>query len=207
MKSSLFDIEEFQKGKVVCGIDEVGRGPLAGPVVAAAVILPEDFSYPDIKDSKKLSPEKIKKTADIIEKNALAVGIGMRDAQYIDDTDILTATFEAMRDAVNLLSVTPSVILIDGSHINPYIKKVRQIALVKGESKSAAIAAASIIAKNFRDNLMRVYAVIYPQYQFERHKGYGTVLHMSLLERHGLSPIHRKSFCGVRVSGQPEILI
>jgi ribonuclease HII len=197
-RATLFDSEESLRGKIVCGIDEVGRGPLAGPVVAAAVILPEGFSHPDIKDSKKLSSKKIRETSEIIKTNALSIGIGLRDARFIDETDILTATFKAMLDAVTRLTLKPSLILIDGNHKNPYIVGIVQVALIKGESKSAAIAASSIIAKDFRDRLMEEYAGKYPVYDFEKHKGYGTKLHLALLKKYGPSPIHRKSFCGVR---------
>lgn len=183
------------KEKICCGIDEVGRGPLAGPVVAAAVILPVDFFSSEIRDSKKLKRQKIKELATFIKANALSYSIALKEAKFIDDNDILTATFLAMEEAVLKLSIKPDVLFIDGNLKNPFLKKYNQIAVVGGDDKVPLISAASIIAKDYRDTLMEEYAKIYPQYCFEKHKGYGTSLHRMLIEKFGLSPIHRKSFC------------
>lgn len=180
--------------ELICGIDEVGRGPLAGPVVASAVVFRKDYNNPLIIDSKKLTSKRIQELAEIIKKEAVSFAIGLKDAEFIDKYDILTATFRAMEEAFNHLKIKPSLIYIDGHLKNPYIKNVQQIALVKGEEKSVAIAAASIIAKNFRDELMTEYAKEFPQYAFEKHKGYGTKLHLEMLNKYGPSPIHRKSF-------------
>lgn len=190
----LLDVSDNPENELICGIDEVGRGPLAGPVVAAAVILKKNYSNPLIIDSKKLNSKKIQELAEIIKKEAISFAIGLKDAQFIDKHDILTATFRAMEEAFYKLKIKPSLIHIDGHLKNPYIKEIEQIALVKGESKSVAIAAASIIAKDFRDKLMVEYAKDYPQYAFEKHKGYGTKLHLEMIKKYGPSPIHRRSF-------------
>lgn len=193
MKLLLDDLNNLEY-ELICGIDEVGRGPLAGPVVAAAVILRKNYSNPLIIDSKKLNSKKIQELAELIKSEAVSFGIGLKDAEFIDKHDILTATFKAMEEAFNKLKVKPSIIHIDGHLKNPYIKEVDQIALIQGESKSISIAAASIIAKDFRDRLMIDYAKKYPQYGFEKHKGYGTKLHLEMLKKYGPSPIHRQSF-------------
>ncbi len=190
----LLDYLSQDNYELICGIDEVGRGPIAGPVVASAVVFKKDYINPLFIDSKKLNPKKIEELAEIIKVEAVSFAIGLRDAEYIDKHDILTATFKAMEDAFNKLKIKPSLIFIDGHLKNPYIKNVQQIALVKGEEKSVAIAAASIIAKDFRDKLMMEYAKEFPQYAFEKHKGYGTKLHLEMLKKYGPSPIHRKSF-------------
>jgi len=188
----LFD-EDF-KNKIICGIDEVGRGPLAGPVVAAAVILPEGFCFDGIKDSKKLNREKIKETACLIKKSAISYAISLRCNKFIDNNDILTATFRAMEEAVSKLSVKPDLILVDGNQKIPNIKDIPQKSIVKGDSSVLIISAASIIAKDFRDALMEDYGQIYPCYGFEHHKGYGTKKHLSSIQKYGICEIHRKSF-------------
>lgn len=190
---SLFD-ESQLVNKIICGIDEVGRGPLAGPVVASAVILPEGFFLTEIKDSKKLNSKKICELAQLIKSVAISYSIGMRDNKFIDDTDILTATFYSMADAVNSLSVKPDIVLIDGNQENPFIKNIPQKAVIKGDSKVIAISAASIIAKDFRDKLMIEYSKKYPQYGFEKNMGYGTKYHRDAIKKYGLCEIHRKSF-------------
>lgn len=195
MPDDIGSIFDAYKGQLCCGIDEVGRGPLAGPVVAAAVVLPMDFFCPEIKDSKKLSRKKISYLAEYIKKVAISYGIGVGEVELIDRSDILTATFYAMREAVLNLSVKPDVLFVDGNLTNPFLKEYKQVPIVDGDSKLQLISAASILAKDYRDSLMENYAQIYPQYGFEKHKGYGTPLHKSLIEKYGLSPIHRRTFC------------
>lgn len=195
MMRDIFSSHSSFKNKICCGVDEVGRGPLAGPVVAAAVILPEGFLHSEIKDSKKLNREKIKEVANIIKDKALAYAIGLRDSVFIDKNDILTATFLAMKDAVLTLKIKPQVVLIDGNHTNPYLNGFEQLAVVGGDDKIIAISAASIVAKDFRDTLMEEYAYLYPEYGFEKNKGYGTPFHRKMILNHGMTPLHRKSFC------------
>lgn len=192
--------------RLVCGIDEAGRGPLAGPVVAAAVILPEGFSHPGIRDSKKLKRRQIDMLAAEIRTVAVAVGIGFRDNRFIDDHDILTATFRAMEDAVLALGVTPDLLMIDGSLTNPYLEGFVQEAVIGGDGSVLPIAAASIVAKSCRDGMMDEYARLYPAYGFETHKGYGTAAHLACLRVHGPSPIHRVSFRKVRPDVQERLL-
>lgn len=176
----------------VCGIDEAGRGPLAGPVVAGAVILPPECRILYVNDSKKLSAKKREELYPVIMEQALSVGIGMASPQRIDEINILQATYEAMREAVQNLSVMPDILLNDAVTI-PGIA-VTQIPIVKGDAKSISIGAASIIAKVTRDRLMEEYDRIMPEYGFASHKGYGTKAHIEALRAHGPSPIHRKSF-------------
>ena len=176
----------------VCGIDEVGRGPLAGPVVAGAVILPPDCQILYINDSKKLSEKKREELYPIIMEQALAVGIGMASPQRIDEINILQATYEAMRLAIQNLSVKPDILLNDAVTI-PDVD-IRQIPIVKGDAKSISIGAASIIAKVTRDRLMVEYDALLPEYGFASHKGYGTAAHIAALKAHGPTPIHRRSF-------------
>ena len=182
----------------VCGIDEVGRGPLAGPVVAGAVILPKDCGILYINDSKKLSAKKREELYDVILEQAVAVGIGMVSPQRIDEINILHATYEAMREAINNLGIIPDILLNDAVTI-PDIS-VRQVPIIKGDAKSISIAAASILAKAARDRLMLEYDKAYPGYGFAVHKGYGTKAHIEALRRLGPCEIHRKtflrSFCG-----------
>ncbi len=176
----------------VCGIDEVGRGPLAGPVVAGAVILPPDCQILYINDSKKLSEKKREELYPIIMEQALAVGIGMASPQRIDEINILQATYEAMRLAIQNLSIKPDILLNDAVTI-PGVD-IRQIPIVKGDAKSISIGAASIIAKVTRDRLMVEYDALLPEYGFASHKGYGTAAHIAALKAHGPTPIHRRSF-------------
>jgi len=195
MNNNAFCLNSISATKVCCGIDEVGRGPLAGPVVAAAVILPMDFFCADIKDSKKLKRAQIKKVSELIKQNASAYAIGVVDSSIIDEKDILTATFMAMKYAVDNLKIKPDVLLIDGNQKNPYLKEFEQYPVVDGDAVVPVISAASIIAKDYRDTLMEEYSKSFPEYFFERHKGYGTKLHLEMIKKHGLSPLHRKSFC------------
>ena len=176
----------------VAGVDEVGRGPLAGPVVAAAVVLPEDFDLLGVDDSKKLSEKKREQLYDEIMEKAVAVGVGMASPARIDEINILQATYEAMRDALSKLPVKPQILLNDAVKI-PGID-IPQVPIIKGDAKSLSIAAASILAKVTRDRLMREYDKLMPQYGFASHKGYGSREHIEALRKYGPSPIHRKTF-------------
>ena len=177
---------------LMCGVDEAGRGPLAGPVFAAAVILPFGIDIPGLDDSKKLSEKTRERLFDIITGAALAYGVASADHLEIDRLNILNATFLAMNRAVAMLSVKPDITLIDGNRNNGI--NVCSRCIIGGDGKSASIAAASILAKVSRDRLMAEMAVEYPQYGFERHKGYGTKLHFENLRKYGLCEIHRKTF-------------
>ena len=176
----------------VCGIDEAGRGPLAGPVVAGAVILPKDCGILGINDSKQLSEKKREELYGVILAEAVATGIGMACPQRIDEINILNATFEAMRQAIQNLSVVPDILLNDAVCI-PQVE-IPQVPIVKGDEKSISIGAASILAKVTRDRLMAEYDKIMPEYGFAKHKGYGTKEHMDAIRAYGPSPIHRQSF-------------
>lgn len=179
----------------LCGIDEVGRGPLAGPVYAAAVILPQDSELLYLNDSKQLSEKKREELYDVIMEKAVSVGIGHVSPQRIDEINILQATYEAMTMAVKSLSVKPGGLLIDAVHI-PQLEDIRQISIVKGDTKSASIAAASIIAKVTRDRVMKELSDRYPQYHFASNKGYGSQEHIDAIKKYGLCEIHRRSFTG-----------
>lgn len=178
--------------EIVCGIDEAGRGPLAGPVYAAAVILPKGHIVEGVNDSKKISEKKRDLLFDKIIDECVCYSIGTASEQEIDEINILQATFLAMRRAVAGLEIKPDIALVDGNK-KPSLDIAEQT-IVKGDSKSANIAAASIIAKVSRDRYMLEMAEKYPEYQFEKHKGYGTKLHYEMLEKYGISPIHRKTF-------------
>ncbi len=178
--------------EVVCGIDEAGRGPLAGPVYAAAVILPKGHIVEGVNDSKKISEKKRDMLYDKIIEECVDYSIGVATEKEIDEINILQATFLAMRRAVEGLSVKPDIALIDGNK-TPNLD-IEQRAIIKGDSKSANISAASIIAKVSRDRYMLEMAEKYPEYQFEKHKGYGTKLHYETIEKYGVSPIHRITF-------------
>ena len=176
----------------VCGIDEAGRGPLAGPVVAGAVILPPDCQILYINDSKKLSAKKREELYSVIMEEAVAVGIGMVSPQRIDEINILQATYEAMREAIHNLSVEPDILLNDAVTIHEVA--IQQVPIIKGDAKSISIGAASIIAKVTRDRLMEEYDKILPEYGFASNKGYGTKAHIEALKTYGATPIHRRSF-------------
>jgi ribonuclease HII len=176
----------------ICGIDEVGRGPLAGPVVAGAVILPKNCDILYLNDSKKLSEKKREELYEIIMDKAIATGIGMVGPKVIDDLNILQATYEAMRIAVKNLKVSPDILLNDAVTI-PGIQ-IKQVPIIKGDAKSVSIAAASIIAKVTRDRLMKEYDELMPQYSFGENKGYGTATHIEALKQYGVTPIHRSTF-------------
>ena len=178
--------------EVICGVDEAGRGPLAGPVCAAAVILPKHLDIPGLTDSKKLTDKKRRELFPLIQERAVAYGIGLASQEEIDEINILQATFLAMERALAQLQVRPDLALIDGNREREFDVPVQTV--VKGDSLSANIAAASVLAKVTRDDLMMELAQQYPQYGFEIHKGYGTKAHYEALRQYGASPIHRKSF-------------
>ena len=192
---NMWEIEDgfYAEGiKVICGVDEAGRGPLAGPVCAAAVILPEHLEIPGLTDSKKLTDKKRRELFPIIKEQAIAYGIGLATEQEIDEINILQATFLAMQRALDQLAVKPDLALIDGNRQKDFGLPVKTV--VKGDSLSMNIAAASILAKVTRDDMMVQLAETYPQYGFEIHKGYGTKAHYAALTEHGPSPIHRMTF-------------
>ncbi|NLG03585.1 MAG: ribonuclease HII [Clostridia bacterium] len=179
---------------LICGIDEVGRGPLAGPVVACAVILPKGCQILYLNDSKQLSEKKREELYDEIMEQAVAVGLGCVSPQRIDEINILQATYEAMREAIQNLEVKPDILLNDAVTI-PKVQ-IEQVPIIKGDAKSVSIAAASIVAKVTRDRMMTEYAKQYPQYCFESNKGYGAAVHIEALKKYGSTPIHRKTFIG-----------
>lgn len=183
---------EYGSYSYICGIDEVGRGPLAGPVVAGAVILPKDCDILYINDSKKLSEKKREELYDIIMEKAVAVGLGYATPERIDDINILQATYEAMRDAIKNMGIMPDILLNDAVTI-PGVD-CKQVPIIKGDAKSISIGAASIIAKVTRDRLMVDYDLIYPEYGFASNKGYGASAHIEALKKYGPTPIHRRSF-------------
>ncbi len=183
----------FDRGyRIICGVDEAGRGPLAGPVCAAAVILPPDLEIPGLNDSKKLTDKRRRELFPIIQKNAISYGIGLASHQEIDEINILQATYLAMERALSQLSLKPELALIDGNRAKDFGIPVETV--VKGDSLSANIAAASVLAKVTRDDIMLDLASKYPQYGFEKHMGYGTKAHYAALDRYGASEIHRESF-------------
>jgi len=184
--------KEYAAYGSICGIDEAGRGPLAGPVVAGAVILPQNCDILYINDSKKLSEKKREELYDIIMEKAVAVGIGHSTPARIDEINILQATYEAMREAISELSVLPDLLLNDAVTI-PQVS-IKQIPIVKGDAKSISIGAASIMAKVTRDRLMVQYDSVFPEYGFASNKGYGAQAHIEALKKYGPCPIHRKTF-------------
>ena len=179
--------------KYICGIDEAGRGPLAGPVVVASVIMPRDSMIEGVNDSKKVSEKKREKLYDLILDEAISYGIGIIDQNEIDEINILNATKKGLTKSINELKVKPDLILVDAlTHIDT--NGIPYESIIKGDAKSYSIAAASIIAKVTRDRIMREWDKIYPQYGFGKHKGYGTSAHISAIKEYGLCPLHRKSF-------------
>ncbi len=178
--------------KIICGIDEAGRGPLAGPVFAAAVILPDNLEDMGINDSKKLSEKKRDALFELIKEKAIAWSVASADEKEIDEINILNATFLAMKRAVEGLSTKPDIALVDGNR-KP-LTGIEEMTLVKGDSKSISIAAASILAKVSRDRYLEELDEQYPEYQFKKHKGYPTKLHYEMIKEHGISPVHRLSF-------------
>ena len=182
------------KRGLICGIDEVGRGPLAGPVVAGAVILPKNCEILYLNDSKQLSAEKREQLYDVILEHAVAVGIGIVSPQRIDEINILQATYEAMRQAIEKLNPQPAALLNDAVRI-PQVA-IQQVPIIKGDAKSVSIAAASIVAKVTRDRMMEQYEEVFPGYGFARNKGYGSKEHIEALQTMGPTAIHRRSFIG-----------
>lgn len=187
----------------ICGCDEVGRGPLAGPVVAAAVVLPPDATIPGIADSKRLSPAVRARLVPVIREIATDVGLGLAEPCEIDRINILQASLLAMVRAIRTLTQAPDLLLVDGVHPVPLATPQRT--LIRGDSRSLAVAAASVLAKEHRDSLMLEYAQLYPGYDFERNKGYPTKSHREALRRLGPSPIHRTTFQGVREWLHPPV--
>ena len=187
-----YEIELYKQGiNYIAGIDEVGRGPLIGPVVTAAVILPKDFYDERINDSKKLTEKKRELLYDVIMENAISVGIGMSSNEVIDEINILEATKKAMLEAINNLSITPEHLLIDAVKLDT---KIPQTPLIKGDAKSLSIAAASIIAKVTRDRMLIEMDKKYPEYDFKHNKGYGTKKHIEAIYKYGVLKEHRRSF-------------
>ncbi len=192
---NLWEIEDALREQgigAICGVDEAGRGPLAGPVCAAAVILPPHLEIPGLNDSKKLTDKKRRELVPIIKEQAVAYGIGFASEKEIDELNILQATFLAMQRAIDQLEGKAEFALIDGNREKDFGLPVMTV--VKGDSRSASIAAASVLAKVSRDDVMLEMAEKYPEYQFEIHKGYGTKAHYAALRAYGDSPIHRQSF-------------
>lgn len=183
---------EYSDYEYICGVDEVGRGPLAGPVVAGAVILPKDCDLLYLNDSKQLSEKKREELYEKIMDKAVATGIGYGSPERIDEINILQADYEAMREAISKLSVAPTLLLNDAVTI-PDVT-IKQVPIIKGDAKSASIAAASIIAKVTRDRLMVEYAKVFPEYGFDSNKGYGSASHIEALKKYGPTAIHRRSF-------------
>jgi ribonuclease HII len=198
--SAMNQLEYENKGvakgyKNIAGIDEAGRGPLAGPVVAAALIFSSKIDIAGLDDSKKISPKKREELLPTIQGRAISYGVAVVDHKVIDKINILQASLLAMKQAVEQLQPVPDLLLIDGNQ--KIDSTLDQWAIVKGDSKSLSIAAASVLAKVTRDRIMEDYHKLYPQYEFHRHKGYGTKLHRALIEKHGPCPIHRSTFKGV----------
>ncbi len=189
---SLLDNNFWENFEYIAGCDEAGRGPIAGPVVAAAVILPKYFYHQEIDDSKRLTPAKREELFDFIKKNAISYAFGIVEPEMIDKINILNATKLAMYQAITNLSIKPEAVLIDALKIENL--PIPQVCLIKGDSLSISIAAASILAKVKRDSIMLDYHQKYPQYQFSKHKGYPTQLHRECIKKYGPCPIHRKSF-------------
>ena len=186
--------KEYERSGIVCGIDEAGRGPLAGPVVAGAVILPEGCRILYLNDSKKLSEKRREELFSEIKEKAVSWAIGVVSPEEIDEINILKATYKAMRQAFEKLSPVPQVLLNDAVTIPGLSPALVQVPIIKGDAKSVSIAAASILAKVNRDHMMAEYDKLYPEYGFAKHKGYGTAAHIATVREHGPCPIHRRSF-------------
>lgn len=189
-------MKQFEKKYVdytaICGIDEAGRGPLAGPVVAGAVILPKDCSILYLNDSKQVSASRREELFDEIQEKAIASAVGIVSPQRIDEINILQATYEAMHQAVEGLKIIPDLLLVDAVTIPAM--PMKQVGIIKGDAKSVSIAAASILAKVTRDRMMVEYDALYPEYEFAKHKGYGSKVHIEAIQEYGPCPIHRRTF-------------
>jgi ribonuclease HII len=183
---------QLQPGRVEAGVDEAGRGPLAGPVVAAAVILPQGFSHPLLRDSKTLKPPQLEAARTLVLEHALAWGLGIVSVAEIDRQNILQAAISAMHQAVDLLPIAPEWLVVDGNRFRPH--RIPHTCLVRGDAHHAAIAAASILAKTYRDDLMRHLHTHYPAYGWDRNMGYPTAAHRAAIVAHGITPWHRRSF-------------
>lgn len=201
VKKNFLQMSEFEKDlrkqgfSILAGIDEVGRGPLAGPVVTSAVILPETFYLPGLNDSKKIPESKREQFYETIYKEAISIGVGIVHSEEIDQINIYQATKKAMMASVNNLSELPDHLLIDAMELD---MPIPQLSLIKGDARSITISAASIVAKVTRDRMMKEYGAIYPEYGFEKHMGYGTSQHLEALDKYGLTPWHRRSFAPVK---------
>ncbi len=182
-----------EENKVICGIDEAGRGCIAGPVVAAAVILPDDFSHPLLNDSKKLSEEQRNLLRPLIESAAIAFGVGIVDNKIIDEINILQATYRAMHLATDRLKVLPDLLLIDGNRFRPY-KNIAHKTIIKGDGKYMQIAAASVLAKTYRDEMMEQLHLEFPAYNWQKNKGYPTLAHRAVVKELGSCRYHRQTF-------------
>ncbi|MBQ4102769.1 MAG: ribonuclease HII [Oscillospiraceae bacterium] len=200
-----FDATKRTQHPVLCGVDEAGRGPLAGPVFAAAVILPSEVRFAGLRDSKKLSEAKREILFDEICEKAISFGIGAASPEEIDAYNILRATYLAMRRAVAALEITPDLILVDGNRIPDELPAETQ-SLIKGDDTSASVAAAAILAKVSRDRYMKHLAEKYPEYAFDQHKGYGTKLHYEKIAEQGISPVHRLSFLKKEIAAGIPVL-
>ncbi|MBL8023655.1 MAG: ribonuclease HII [Elusimicrobia bacterium] len=208
MPEALFAFDKSWREKgffILAGVDEAGRGPWAGPVAAAAVVLSPESHWPDLNDSKKLSPDVREKLFDKIRQQALYFSVQLVFPDVIDKINILQATFQAMTHAVKDLGVTPALVLVDGNRRIPQIPARSQQTVVGGDGKSASIAAASVLAKVTRDHWMIEAHQKFPQYNFANNKGYGTPDHAAALRRYGPSPLHRKSYAPVRAALAPEL--
>jgi len=200
-----FECEYTRQGyALIAGVDEVGRGPLAGPVVAASVIIPASCDYREFDDSKKLTPKNRERLYELLRDNGASIGIGVIPEMKIDRINILQASLLAMKKSLEALPVKPDFLLVDGKY--PVPVATAQLALVKGDSRSASIGAASIVAKVTRDSIMASYHRQYPQYNFHKNKGYPTAEHRKALALHGPCPIHRKSFAGVKEFFSKQIM-
>lgn len=186
----------------ICGMDEAGRGPFAGPVVAGAVVLPPGLKIEGLNDSKQVSPKNRERLFDEIMEKAVSVGVGMSSPARVDEINILQATYEAMRHAIEDLDVVPDLLLNDAVTV-PQIP-IKQVGIVKGDARSLSIAAASIVAKVTRDRLMVEYASLYPEYGFEKNKGYGSAAHREALKKYGPCPIHRETFIHAYVKTESD---
>lgn len=205
LKMCMYEKQAYMEGyEIIAGIDEVGRGPLAGPVVASAVVLPRDVYLPGVNDSKKLTAKKRNELYELILKEAIAVGIGVVDASDIDKINIYEATKKAMSHAINQLSVFPDYLLLDAMKLDI---PVMQKSLIKGDALSISIASASIVAKVYRDRLMEQYSKQYPEYHFHSNSGYGTKEHLIAIEQFGPCPIHRMSFAPLKALNQLTLKI